>query len=128
MINPETLVKTNSMKELDRRKSDDRRASKRYAVSIDIEWENHFGRRAGTMSDISQEGCFVLTEVDVSDGELLKIFIPLTDGMKVEFLGQVANFVYEIGFAVNFLSLTDAQKEFLTNFVEVYREEVPAAP
>ena len=115
------------MKELDRRKSEDRRNSKRYAVNIDIEWENHFGRRTGTMSDISQEGCFVLSEVDVSDGELVKVFIPLTDGMKVEFLGQVANFVYEIGFAVNFLSLSDAQKEFLNNFVEVYREEVPVA-
>ena len=115
------------MKELDRRKSDDRRNTKRYAVSIDIEWENHFGRRPGTMSDISEKGCFVLSEVDVSDGELLKVFIPLTDGMKVEFLGQVANFVYEIGFAVNFLSLTDAQKEFLANFVEVYREELPEA-
>ena len=113
------------MKEFDRRQSDDRRTTKRYAVNIDIEWESHFGRRSGTMSDISQEGCFVLSEVDVSDGELVKVFIPLTDGMKVEFLGQVANFVYEIGFAVNFLSPTDAQKEFLANFVEVYQEEVP---
>ena len=54
--------------------------------------------------------CFVLSEVDVSDGELIKIFIPLTDGLRVEFLGQVANFVYEIGFAVSFLTLSDAQE------------------
>src|SRR5688572_32724752 len=114
------------MAELDRRKSDERRKAKRYPVSIEVEWESHYGRRTGTLGDISEEGCFVLSEVDVSDGELVKVFIPLTDGMKVEFLGQVANFVYEIGFAVNFLSLSDAQKEFLTSFVEVYREEVPA--
>ena len=110
------------MAEIDRRKSDDRRSAKRYPVSIDIEWENHYGRRPGTLSDISDQGCFVLSEVDVSDGELVKIFIPLSDGMKVEFLGQVANFVYEIGFAVLFLSLSDAQKEFLQNFVEMHRE------
>jgi hypothetical protein len=91
-------------------------------VSFDVEWENHFGRRKGTMSDISQEGCFILSEVDVSDGELVKIYIPLSDGMKVEFLGQVANFVYEIGFAVHFLSLSDAQKEFLENFVELHAQ------
>ncbi len=113
------------MSELDRRKTEERRKSKRFAVSIDIEWENHDGRRSGTLSDISEEGCFVLSEVDVSDGELVKIFIPLTDGMKVQFLGQVANYVYEIGFAVHFLSLSEAQKEFLSNFVEMHRDDAP---
>jgi hypothetical protein len=114
----------NNMSEVDRRKSeDDRRRTARYEVSIDVEWENHDGRGKGTLSDISEEGCFVLSDVNVSDGELVKIFIPLTDGMKVEFMGQVANFVYEIGFAVNFLSLSDAQKEFLASFVEVHSED-----
>lgn len=108
------------MAELDRRKRDERRVSKRYAVAIDVEWESHFGRRKGTLSDVSSEGCFVLADVDVTDGELVKLFIPLSDGMKVEFLGQVANYVYEIGFAVHFLSLSDAQKEFLANFVELH--------
>ncbi|HEX6123948.1 MAG TPA: PilZ domain-containing protein [Pyrinomonadaceae bacterium] len=111
------------MHELDRRKGDERRKSKRYAVSIDVEWESHYGRRPGTLSDISEDGCFVLSQVDVTDGELVKVYIPLTDGMKVEFLGQVANYVYEIGFAVHFLSLTQAQREFLANFVEVQRQE-----
>ena len=113
------------MPEIDRRKSDDRRKSKRYPVNLDVEWENHYGRRPGTLSDISEEGCFILSEVDVSDGELVKIFIPLTDGMKVEFLGQVANYVYEIGFAVHFISLTGAQEEFLENFIEMQRDNAP---
>ncbi len=118
----------NSMSQLDRRKSDDRRKSKRYPLSLDIEWENYHGRRPGALSDISEDGCFVLSEVDVSDGELVKIFIPLTDGMKVEFLGQVANYVYEIGFAVNFVSLTEAQREFLRSFVEMHGEDLPPSP
>ncbi|MEO6335188.1 MAG: PilZ domain-containing protein [Pyrinomonadaceae bacterium] len=117
-----------SMSEIDRRKSgdEDRRRTRRFAISIDVEWENHYGRRTGTLGDISEEGCFILTEFDVSDGELVKIFIPLSDGMKVEFLGQVANFVYEIGFAVHFLSLSEPQKEFLANFVEMHSEGPPA--
>jgi hypothetical protein len=117
------------MSELNRRKSgdEDRRRARRFSISIDVEWENHNGRRTGTLGDISEEGCFVLSEVDVSDGELVKIFIPLSDGMQVEFLGQVANFVYEIGFAVQFLSLSAAQKEFLSNFVEVHSEDIPPA-
>jgi hypothetical protein len=120
-------METLSMSELNRRKSDeDRRKSRRFAISIDVEWESHGGRRPGTLSDISEEGCFVLSEVDVSDGELVKIFIPLSDGTKVEFLGQVANFVYEIGFAVHFLSLSESQKEFLSNFVEMHSDDTPA--
>ena len=114
------------MSETDRRKSDDRRVSKRYPVSIEVEWENHFSRRNGTLSDISREGCFILSEVDVSDGELVKVYIPLTGGMKVELLGQVANFVYEIGFAVHFLSLSDAQREFIESFIEMHAEEPQA--
>jgi hypothetical protein len=114
------------MTELDRRKSGERRRARRFAVTIEVEWESHLGRRAGTMSDISEEGCFILSEVDVSDGEFVKIFIPLTDGMKIEFLGQVANFVYEIGFAVHFLSLSEAQKDFLNSFVEIHSDDVPA--
>ena len=116
------------MREIDRRTTaDDRRSQKRYQINLDVEWENHNRRRAGTLSDISEGGCFVLTDVDVSDGEFVKVFIPLSDGMKVEFMGQVANFVSEIGFAVNFLSLSDAQKEFIHSFVEVYKEEAPPA-
>jgi hypothetical protein len=114
------------MAELDRRKSEDRRRAKRYPISLEVEWESHNGRRTGTLSDISDEGCFILSEVDISDGELVKVYIPLSDGMKVEFLGQVANFVYEIGFALHFLSLSEAQKEFLGSFVEMHVEDVPA--
>lgn len=119
------MITTNSMSQLDRRKSDDRRRSKRYPLSLDVEWENYHGRRPGTLSDISEDGCFVLSEVDVSDGELVKVFIPMTGGMKVEFMGQVANFVYEIGFAVNFVSLTETQREFLRSFVDLHGVEPP---
>ena len=111
------------MSELDRRKNDERRQHKRYEINMTIEWESHFGRREGTLSDVSEAGCFILTEVDLTDGELVKVFIPLSDGMSVEFLGQVANYVYEIGFAVHFLSLSEAQKEFLANFVDVQRHQ-----
>jgi len=126
-MSPSDRRKNNGMSQLDRRKSDDRRKSRRYPLSLEIEWENYHGRRPGSLSDISEDGCFVLSEVDVSDGELVRVFIPLTDGMKVEFLGQVANYVYEIGFGVNFISLTDGQREFLASFVELYGGDVPPA-
>ena len=113
------------MAELDRRKNDERRNSKRYEVHIDIQWETHYGRRAGTLSDISEQGCFVLTSAEMSDGELARIYVPRSDGGDVEFLGQVANSVTDIGFGVHFMSLSDAQKEFLTSFVALHANDTP---
>lgn len=122
---PVARPQTIDMAELDRRKNDERRSTKRYEVSIEIEWSTHYGRRAGTLSDVSETGCFVLSSVDMSDGELVKIYIPLSDGTDVEFLGQVANFVSDIGFAVHFLSLSDTQKEFLRSFVALHANDTP---
>src|SRR5687767_6776016 len=107
----------------DRRQNQDRRKTPRHTVTIDVEWESHNGRRSGSLSDVSAEGCFILSDVEVSDGELVKVFLPLTDGTKVEFMGQVANYVSEIGFAVHFLSISEAQKEFLANFIEVHTDQ-----
>ena len=115
----------NDMAEIDRRRSDERRSSKRYEVSIDVEWETHLGKHPGTLSDIREKGCFILSSVDMSDGELVKVWVPLSDGMSVEFMGQVANFVNDIGFAVHFLALSDAQKDFLASFVSMHANDVP---
>lgn len=103
---------------LDRRSGKERRKTERYSVNIDVEWEGMVGRKSGTLSDISPEGCFVLSSGEVEDSENVKIFLPLTDGMKVQFWGQVINHVFEIGFAVRFIELSPAQKDFLEKFIE----------
>jgi len=103
---------------LDRRAGKERRQNERYSVNIDVEWEGMVGRKSGTLSDISREGCFVLSSGEVEDTENVKIFLPLTEGMKVQFWGQVINHVFEIGFAVRFIELSPAQKDFLEKFIE----------
>lgn len=106
---------------LDRRSGKERRKTERYSVNIDVEWEGMVGRKSGTLSDISNEGCFVLSSGEVEDSENVKIFLPLTEGMKVQFWGQVINHVFEIGFAVRFIELSPAQKDFLDKFIESLR-------
>jgi len=101
----------------DRRSGDDRRGTNRYPVDVTIEWEAAAGRQSGNMSDLSFDGCFVLGSGDVEDGDNVKLFIPLGDGMKVQFDGRVANHVIEIGFGVKFTPLSQAQKEVLTKLV-----------
>jgi hypothetical protein len=102
----------------DRRSGSERRATKRYAVNIEVEWEGSVGRRKGTISDISTTGCFVLCSGEVNDGETVKIFIPLADGMKAEFWGEVVNHVLEIGFGANFVALSTPQREFIEKIIK----------
>lgn len=95
----------------------------RTSVVIDTEWETANGERCdGTISDVSNRGCYVLCSGEVEDGESVKIFLPLSDGMKVEFAGEVVNHFLEIGFAVRFAEMSDAQKDFLGKFIDALRK------
>jgi hypothetical protein len=107
----------------DRRAGSDRRAVERFNVNIDVEWEGLIGRKPGTISDISSLGCFVLCSGEVEDGENVKIFFPLSDGRKIQFWGEVCNHVFEIGFALKFIEMSEAQMEFLEVFVDTLRED-----
>ena len=101
----------------DRRSGQERRETNRFSVELDVEWEGTSGRVHGTMSDVSHDGCFVLSSGDVSDGDIVNIFVPLADGMKVQFAAKVANHVYEIGFGVKFEPLSAAQRDLLVKIV-----------
>ena len=111
------------MTNIDRRAGGDRRATERFNVNIEVEWEGLIGRKPGTISDISHLGCFILSSGEVEDGENVKIFLPLTDGRKIQFWGEVSNHVFEIGLAVKFIELSDAQREFLEVFVDTFRAD-----
>ncbi len=107
----------------DRRLGRERRAAERFQVNIDIEWEGLVGSKTGTISDISPHGCFILCSGEVEDGETVKLFFPLTDGRKIQLWGEVSNHVFEIGFAIKFIELSEAQSEFLEVFVDTLRED-----
>lgn len=102
----------------DRRSGEERRRATRYRVDVDVEWENDSGRFSGTMSDVSANGCFVLSSGEVGDGERVRIFVPIGDGMKVQFDGTIANHVYEIGFGVRFDTLSQAQQDMLATLIQ----------
>ncbi len=101
----------------DRRSGQERRGTNRYPISIDIEWETTGQRQPGTISDVSFDGCFILSSGEVEDGEVARIFVPLADGMKVQFGGKIANHVFEIGFGVKFDQLSAAQRDLLVKLV-----------
>ena len=101
----------------DRRSGQERRTSNRYPIELDIEWESTAGRVSGTISDVSLDGCFVLSSGNFEDGDRVKLFVPLDDGMNVQFDGNIVNNVYEIGFGVKFDQLSVAQRDLLLSLV-----------
>jgi len=107
----------------DRRAGRERRSVERFKVNIEIEWEGLIGRKPGTISDISTAGCFVLCSGEVDDSENVKIFFPLTDGRTTLFWGEVSNHLFEIGFALKFIEMSDAQKEFLEVYTDTLQED-----
>ncbi|MEZ5346046.1 MAG: PilZ domain-containing protein [Pyrinomonadaceae bacterium] len=106
----------------DKKPEHERRAMQRFPVNIDIEWEGAIGRQKGTISDISSLGCFILCSGEVDNSEDVNIFIPLGDGMKLQFPGEVINHVFEIGFGVRFRQLNKAQQQFLDSIIESVAE------
>ncbi len=101
----------------DRRSGMERRGTNRFPVNFDVEWEITTTRHPGTLSDVSFDGCFILSSGEVEDGDTVRVFIPLADGMKVQFGGKVANHVFEIGFGVKFDQLSAAQRDLLVDLV-----------
>lgn len=93
----------------------ERRGVQRFPIILDIEWEGFNGRSSGTISDVSESGCFVLSGKEVSDGESVRLFIPMGDGMKAQFNGIVVNHEEEIGFAVRFDPISAAQRDIVNN-------------
>ena len=106
----------------DRRSGQDRRALERKNVTIDVEWESAGVRKTGTISDLNEAGCFVLSSGEVADGDDVKIYLPLGEGMKVEVVGEVRNQVFEIGFALRFHEPTEAQLNVIKGLMAKYGE------
>jgi hypothetical protein len=107
----------------ERRSGQDRRAVERFRVNIDIDWESLDKKQKGTISDISVAGCFVLCSGDVENGDYVKIWFPLTNGGKIQLMGEVTNHVFEIGYGIVFVNLSEAHQEFLEVFIDTLRDD-----
>jgi hypothetical protein len=103
---------------IDRRTGKDRRRYPRHTVRIDVEWENPVAKRAARISDVSLAGCFLLSAGEVDDGQIVKVYFPLSNGNRALFWGKIVNHVFEVGFAVKFVGLTDVQGSLLNKMVE----------
>lgn len=105
------------MKVIDRRKGKERRQHARYAVRIDVDWENPVGRHRAKVSDVSLTGCFLLSSGEVDDGQIVKLYFPLSNDRKALFWGKIVNHVFDVGFGLKFVAVTDAQQSLLKRLI-----------
>ena len=96
----------------------DRRAAPRVRVNFPARWEGAHSRESATITDLSRNGCFVLTGGKVDVKELVWLEIQLTEQQKVNFWAEVVNEASEIGFALKFNSSSPEDQAALAKFLE----------
>ncbi|MET0622109.1 MAG: PilZ domain-containing protein [Pyrinomonadaceae bacterium] len=85
----------------------ERRRAKRYRVNLRARWEGQRASRDATVTDISEYGCFVLSDDLVERRETVKLVIELPRGGRITLWGTVVYKAEEIGFALNFERFAD---------------------
>ena len=96
----------------------DRRSAPRARVKLQARWEGVLSRENATITDLSRNGCFVLTGGKVDVKELVWLQIQLTEQQKVNFWAEVVNTASEIGFALKFNSSSPEDEAALAKFLE----------
>ena len=96
----------------------EKRSAPRARVNLPARWEGVVSRETATVTDISRNGCFVLSGGKVEKKELVWLEIQLPDQDPVHFWAEVVDEASEIGFALRFNSATDGEEEMLARFLE----------
>jgi len=96
----------------------ERRSAPRARVNLPARWEGAAARENATVTDISRNGCFVLSGGKIGIKELVWVEIKLSDQQTVQFWAEVVYEASEIGFALRFNSSTPEDAETLATFLE----------
>ena len=96
----------------------DRRQSERVKVSLEARWEGLLAQCGGLIVDLSKTGCFILTSDRVTDGELVRLELPLPTGRAMHLWGEVVYRVPEMGFALRFAQTTPGEADMLELMIE----------
>jgi len=96
----------------------ERRGAPRARVKLAAQWEGVLSQEKATVTDISRNGCFVLSGGRIDLKELVWIEIDLPDPPPIQFWAEVVDVAPEIGFAIRFNSSSDEDQERLRSYLE----------
>ena len=93
--------------------TEDRRSEKRVGTNRPAKWVGLSGVYEGRLEDISLGGCFVNSDGEVEENELVNLEIELLSGEWLSLRGEVVYIQLGIGFGLLFNFLTDDQQRAL---------------
>ena len=99
----------------------ERRIAERVQVSLDARWEGVTAQCGGTIVDLSASGCFILTSDLVSRDELIRLEVATPTGGAIYLWGEVVYKLTEMGFALRFTGMGDAEESMLGLLLEYVR-------
>lgn len=103
----------------------DRRSAPRVRVNLPARWEGVSSHDKATITDISRNGCFVLSGGKVRIKELIWLEIELPDHHLLHFWSEVVDEASEIGFALKFNSGDEEDHQRLATYIESLFESPP---
>lgn len=95
----------------------ERRRSPRIDVNLPARWEGAGTLQDAEVTNLSIHGCFVLSGGTVENKELVRVELTLPDDTEISVWGEVVDAANEIGFAVQFTSISDDDRERLEHFL-----------
>lgn len=98
--------------------SSERRTAKRIKTNLRARWEGVLAQHEGAITDLSINGCFILTVDKVKPRELIRLDFELDEENQIYLWGEVVYLMSEIGFAVRFTGISDGEEQLLTSFID----------
>ena len=96
----------------------ERRRAPRVNVNLPARWADESAEHEAGVTSLSVTGCFVLTGGEVQTTERVRLEITFPDDSQIYPWGEVVEEASEIGFAVRFTLMTEAELERLKQFVD----------
>ena len=95
-----------------------RRAAPRVKVNLRARWEGDHCQEEADVTSLSKNGCFVLSGGKFAHRELIRLEIIFPDEDPIYVWAEVVDVAEEIGFALRFTSLEEADEIRLAEFIQ----------
>ncbi len=94
----------------------ERRHAERFRLNLHARWESLLASGRGTICDLSESGCFVLSGQRVKTGELIRLAINFPDHLVFAW-GEVAYEVPDMGFALRFVFTEENERRGMQKLI-----------
>ncbi|HEY5884899.1 MAG TPA: PilZ domain-containing protein [Pyrinomonadaceae bacterium] len=98
--------------------TEERRRAPRAKVNLPARWEGVLSQQQASVTNLSLNGCFLLSGGSIEVGELIRLEITLPDNDHIYPWAEVVEDAGEIGFAVRFTMMDDVERERLDRYID----------